>query len=56
MNAREDTIQVFHVVVIVRDPLAGFRHSKIRIAPCHALDPHQPHALAVQIKTGAVGF
>ena len=56
MNAREHAIQMFQIIVIVRDPLAGFRHSKFRIAPRHALDSHQPHVLAVQIKPVALGF
>ena len=47
---------MFQVVVIVRDPFARFRHSKFWIAPGHALDAHQPHALAVQIKPAALSL
>ncbi len=56
MNARKDAIQIFQVLMIVSDPFAGLRHSKFRIAPRHALDTHQPHALAIQEKTAALNL
>src|SRR2546426_7028809 len=56
MNARKHAIQMFQVVMIVRDPLAGLCHSKFRIAPRHAFDTHQPNALTVQIKPAALSL
>src|ERR1700739_3467799 len=37
MNAREDAIKILQVIMIVRDPSAGLRHAKFRIASRTAL-------------------
>src|SRR5260370_5761445 len=53
MNTRKHAVQMFQVVMMVRDPLAGLRHSNFRIAPRPALDSHQTNALTVQLKPAA---
>src|SRR5579864_5824140 len=56
MVAREHAIQVFQVVVIVQNPALRLGHAEFGIAASHALDTHQTHTLAVQMKGAIFDF
>src|SRR5579859_6787123 len=48
MNAREDAVQIFHIRMVVIDPLGWFRHSELRVAPGHAFYAYQSHTFAIE--------
>src|SRR5262249_23201454 len=50
VSARENTVEGLHVIVVVVDPFDCLRHPEWRIAARHALDAHEAHAFAVQVK------
>ncbi len=50
VHASENAIQIFQVAMVVVNPFRGFGHAPSRMAACHALDAHQPHRFAVEMK------
>ncbi len=48
MNAGEDAVQMFHICMVVSDPLGWLCHAELRIAPRHAFHAHQSHTFAIE--------
>src|SRR5437879_11225482 len=56
MDARENTMHMFQVVVVVADPAVRLGHAELGIATRHPFDTHEPHTVAVQIKRAIFDF